>query len=67
MSTIPADPHPEVSDGDEEGVSVGPELAAKLLRRVEEARRGEVITIEQLWAELDAQSGDVPFNRTRPT
>jgi len=30
------------------------ELGAELLRRVEEARSGNVISLEQLWAEVDA-------------
>lgn len=43
-----------LDETNEDPVSVGPELAAELERRVAEARRGNVITLEQLWAELDA-------------
>ncbi len=43
-----------LDETNEDPVSVGPELAADLERRVAEARSGNVITLEQLWAELDA-------------
>ncbi|MBK6685993.1 MAG: hypothetical protein IPG45_16080 [Deltaproteobacteria bacterium] len=43
-----------LDETNEDPVSVGPELAAELERRAAEARSGNVITLEQLWAKLDA-------------